>query len=290
MPIELSQEQHEVLKQTARVQTPAEFQALLTAAKPRMDKVVKEIQEPNQPIPTTLTELRDLALTVHHYAPALDAKNYLPALRTAFYDVIRLIDTAHAWFGEGKRTGAFSTRKVDEVVQASRPWRARISAIAAHAFAFDSETAEQFADVNTTGTLEEEVEDLGMLNGLVEQHRDELDSVGLTEQLVQEGKTLHEEANGRDLVGILGLRNRAEATVLRNRILTYAILLGREARAAGVNACFDNPEGKRRFEAASFRDALRRLRPRRGRGGTDAAPEGGEGAPDPAPATGGAPA
>ena len=43
------------------------------------------------------------------------------------------------------------------------------------------------------------------------------------------------------------------------------------ARAAGVNACWDIPEAKRRFSAASFRNALRRLRPRRW--GSAAAPD-----------------
>lgn len=177
-------------------------------------------------------------------------------------------------------------RKVEDVVGASRPWRARIKAIGEHAFAFDPEIAEMFADVNTSGTLQEEVDDLGALNALVEQHRDALEEVGLTESLVQQGKTLLEEANGRDIAGIVGLRNQAEATLLRNRILTYAVALGREARAAGVNACFDDEQARRRFESASFRDALRRLRPRRGkgRGGDQPVTE------EKSPATGGAPA
>jgi len=292
MGIELSPEQHEVLKQTARVETPAELQALLAAAKPRMDSLVREVQEPNQPIPTTLTELRDLALTIHHHAGSLDGKNYLQAQRTAFFNAIRLVDTAHSWFGEGVRTGAFRTRSVEEAVQASRPWRARLEAYADHAFFADTTLTDQFGDVNSSGTLQEEVDDLGTLNDLVARYRDELEAVGLTEAFAQEGKTLHDEANGRDLTGILGLRNRAEATALRNRVLTYAVLLGREARAAGVNACWNDPEARRRFEAASFRDALRRLRPRRGRGGAETAPEGGETPPaaSPAPATGGAPA
>lgn len=286
MPIELSKEQHDILKQTARVETPAEFQALLAAAKPRMDAIVVEIQEPSQPVSTTLTELRDLALTVHQHGAHLDAKKYLQPQRTAFFDAIRLLDTAHSWFGEGVRTGAFRTRNVEQTIEASRPWRARLKAFGEHAFVFAPAIAEQFADVNSSGTLPEEVEDLGMLNSLVEQHRDALMAVGLTEKHVQEGKALYEEANGRDLTGILGLRNRAEATALRNRILTFAILLGREARVAGVNACFDEPEARRRFEAASFRDAMRRLRPRRGRGGDkDTAPEGGD--VEPAAPTGG---
>ncbi|MEZ4297822.1 MAG: hypothetical protein R3B70_22895 [Polyangiaceae bacterium] len=294
MGIELTKEQHEVLKQTARVETPAEFQALLATAKPRMDKIVQQVQEPAQGVAATLTEARDLALTVHQYAAQLDGKAYLQANRAAFFDAIRLLDTAQTWFGEGVRTGAFRTRSVDEVVQASRPWRARIAAIGAHAFAFDEELAEQFADVNSSGTLEEEIDDLFTLNNLVDQHKDELMAVGLTEKQIQEGTTLYAEANGRDLAGILGLRNRSEAVLLRNRILTYATLLAREARAAGVNACYDDPEARRRFEAASFRQALRKLRSRRGRGtgadegeteGETAQPQGTlEGGETPAPA------
>ena len=53
---------------------------------------------------------------------------------------------------------------------------------------------------------------------------------------------------------------------LRNRIITYATLLGNEARAAGINGCFDDADAKRRFEATSFRNAPRRLRPARRRG------------------------
>jgi hypothetical protein len=161
---------------------------------------------PAQPIPTTLTELRDLYLTVTLHASALSAVNYKAPRREQFRDSIRLLDTGHLGFGEGARGGAYRVQNVEQVITASRPWRARLKAFAAQAFVFEPETAEIFADVNTSGTLEEEIDDL------------------------------------------------------------YAIQLGREARAAGVNGCYDNPEARRRFEAASFRDALRRLRPRR-RGG-----------------------
>lgn len=283
MPIELSKEQHDILKQTARVQTPAEFQTLLTAAKPRMDQIVKEVQEANQPVPTTLTELRDLMLAIHAHQPALAAKKYDETKRAALRDAIRLLDTANAWFGEGVRTGAFRTRRIEDVLAASRPWRSRLKAFGEHAFSFDPDVAEQFADTNTSGTLQEEIDDLAMLNTLVEQHRDELTEVGLTEALVQQGKTLLEEANGRDIAGIVGLRNQAEATVLRNRILTYAVNLGREARAAGVNACFDQDDARRRFEAASFRDALRKLRPKRARTRPEEAPVPGTNATAPIP-------
>jgi len=57
----------------------------------------------------------------------------------------------------------------------------------------------------------------------------------------------------------------AEATALRNRILTFVTLLAREARAAGINACHDDELARSRFEAASFRTAMRAIRNRRGR-------------------------
>ncbi|WP_438036812.1 hypothetical protein [Sorangium sp. So ce204] len=157
------------------------------------------------------------------------------------------------------------------MIKASRPWRARLKAFADQAFAFEPDVAEQFADVNTSGTLTEETSDLAMLLRLAKQHQARLSPVGLTEDFLREGSALLDEVSGRDLLGILGLRNREEAMVLRNSIVTYATLLGNEARAAGVNACWDIPEAKRRFSAISFRDALRRLRPKRR--GSAAAPD-----------------
>jgi hypothetical protein len=263
--LELSKEQHNILERTAPVKTPAEFQALLAQAKPRMAKMAKEIQEPNQPMSTTLTELRDLALTVEQHTAQLDAVKYGADKRAQFLDSIRLLDTAQLWFGEGHRTGAFKVRSVAEVVEASRPWRRRLKAYADHAFAENPALAEPFADVNSSGTLDEEIADLRALNQGIEQNREAFDGAGITEEFVQQGITLYDEASGRDLEGILGVRNRAEAIELRNRILTYAIALGREARAAGVNGCYEDETARKRFEAASFRDAMRALRPRRGR-------------------------
>ncbi len=271
MPIEVSKEQSEVLARTSPVETPAEFQALLAEAKPRMAAIVKEVQEPNQGVGTTVTELRDLAVTVLLYGAALDKVKYGPEKRAGFINAIRLLTTAQAWFGEGVRTGAFRARSVAEIVEASRPWRARLKAFGEHAFVFDDILAAQFADVNSTGTVDEEVTDLLTLNTLIGEHTDALREVGVTEQFIQEGLSLYEEAHGRDLGAIAGVRNRAEATELRNRILTFATLLGREARAAGVNACYGDDTARRRFEAASFREALRSLRGRRGKAKADGA-------------------
>lgn len=261
MTIALTAAQLAVLHDTREATTPAEFQGLLDTSRTEMDRVVREVQEPSQPIATALIELRDLSLSVTSYEAKLAATNYGPARRALLRDAIRLVATADLWLGEGARTGAFRARPVGEVLQASRPWRARLKAYGAHAFAFEADIADQFADVNSTGTLEEEKSDLKTLNDLVKQHADRLAQVGMTSEFAAEGRALFDEASGRDLLGVLGLRNQEEAVFLRNRIITYATLLGAEARAAGINGCFDDPDAKRRFEATSFRNALRRLRP-----------------------------
>ncbi len=273
MAAKLTDEQQQVLKETAPVETPAEFKALQAAATPRMDAIVKEVQEPNQPVSTTLTEARDLLLILRDHEAELDKVKYDAAKRHAFLQAIRLTATAQKWFGDGQREGAFRPRPVAEVIEASRPWRARLKALGGHAFVFDQEVADQFADVNSSGTIEEEIEDLRVLNGLVAQHDQALREVGLTDALVQEGNTLYDEASGRDLAGIIGVRNGNEATALRNRILTFVTLLAREARAAGLNACHGDALARSRFEASSFRNAMRAIRGRRGRGkGEDPAP------------------
>ncbi|MFW5740177.1 MAG: hypothetical protein ACOC1F_07410, partial [Myxococcota bacterium] len=176
---------------------------------------------------------------------------------------------AALWFGEGKRQGIYRPRTVEEVVQASRPWRARIAAIAGHAFVFEPDLAVLFEDVNSTGTIDEEKGDLRGMNALVRQHEDRLTEYGLTPELITEGETLLEEAEERDMAGILGVRDQADALVLRDQLLTYAVALGREARAAGINACFHDDQARKRFEKASFRNALRRLRGRRRRAAED---------------------
>lgn len=266
MSIELSPAQTSVLHDTREAADPAEFQVLLDQARPEMDRVVREVMEPAQGISTTITELRDLYLSVTMHEAPLAAVGYGAPRRALFRDAIRLVATADLWLSEGARTGAYRVRSVEEVVQASRPWRARLKAYGAQAFVFEPDVADQFADVNSTGTLDEEKRDLRTLNDLVKQHGDKLAEVGMAPAFASEGRTLLDESSGRDLLGVLGLRGQEEAISLRNRIVTYATLLAQEARAAGINGCFDDAEARRRFEASSFRSALRRLRPKRQRG------------------------
>jgi hypothetical protein len=272
MTIELTPEQQKVLKETAPAADPVEFQSLLAAARAEMDRIVREVMEPHQGIDVTLIELRDLYLTVNQEQKRLAATTYDDTRRTFLRDGIRLAATASMWFTEGARTGNFRARTVEEVIDASRPWRARLKAYGEQAFVFEPDIAEQFADVNSTGTIAEEKDDLQKLNDAVSQYQPRLAAVGMPPEFVLQGQALLAEAQGHGLLGILGVRSQEEAITLRNRIFTYATLLGREARAAGINACFDDPEARRRFEATSFRDAVRRLRPRRKKAEAEAKP------------------
>lgn len=276
----LNEKQKDILAKTEPVETPAEFQALRDSAKARMDEVVKETQEPNQAVSTTLTELRDLLITAHDYAADLAKVNHGADKMEAYRQAIVLLATGQKWFGDGWREGLFRVRPVAEIVSASKPWRNRISLIGGQAFVFDDALADQFADVNSTGTIDEEIDDLAKLNDLVEQHKTKLMACGLTDKLIQEGKALYTEATNREITGVIGLRNANEATLLRNRLLTFATLLGKEVRAAGLNACHDNPTGTTRFSAASFRNAIRAMRPKKGRGkASEEAPAQDEAAP-----------
>jgi hypothetical protein len=289
MNISIEENARVVLQETRRLDTPEQFQTLLDQERSEMDLRVHEPMVPNQPIDTTLVELHDAYALVREHATPLAKVKYGPERQAQLCIAIRLLDTAHVWFGEGKRQGAYRPRSVEATVQASRPWRARINAIAQHALVFEPELAERFAYVNTTGTLDEEKSELAELNDLVKTNRARLAEYGLTDELVAQGKTLAAEADGRDLLGILGLRTQDDALALRDKILSYAVLLGHEAQAAGVNAFFGDEAVRSRFEASSIRNALRRLRPRRRRavvetpgepGGGGTAPAGTPGWPD----------
>lgn len=262
-----TEEQRQILAETRPVETPDQFQALLTEAEPEFIDIFEtnenEVQGPNQPIEDLLAELRDLYLSAKKYSDALAQKNFGPDRLALFRDSIRLLGTSHLWFGESTREGLYRPKPVEQVIEASRPWREEIKAIANQAFVRNRKLREQFADVNSTRTLEEEKQDLKDLNELIEKHKARLTPFGLTPELIARGQTLQEEAEGRDLIGVLKLRNREEALYLRNKILTYAVFMGEEARAAGINAFLRDPQKRRRFEAHSFRNALKKLQARR---------------------------
>ena len=106
------------------------------------------------------------------------------------------------------------------------------------------------------------LQDLATLTGLVKQHNEKLAEAGLDDAFARDGLALKEHADGRDLLGILGLRSESEGRTLRNQLLAYATMLAREVRAKGANACYDDPKARARFESASFRNAVKRVKPK----------------------------
>ncbi len=59
-----------------------------------MDRIVREVMEPSQPVSTTLTELRDLYLAVVQHEAHLASKAYGPERRALLRGAIQLLDTA----------------------------------------------------------------------------------------------------------------------------------------------------------------------------------------------------
>lgn len=260
MSIELTKEQQQVIKETQPIDDSSEFKTLHQASAAEIKQVLEETeltaQVPGQPVDTTITTLREILLLTHQYQDAL-APRYGAARRALFQNAVRLAVSAQRWFGEGISEGAFRPRSVEEIISASRPWRRRIKEIADDAFSLKPRLAKPFSDVNSTRTLEEEKTDLPTLNALLKKHQEVLKEHGLTEELIQRGVTLAEEAEGRDLLAVLGLRNRKESLTLRNDLLTYAVVRGREARAAAINILSDHKEAKQRFLDISLRNAIR---------------------------------
>jgi hypothetical protein len=280
MAIELTEAQMRVLAETAPVATREEFRVLLDEAAPEMIDIFEthanEVERPNQPIPMTLTELRDLYLVANDpaYAAALAERRFGPERVALLRGSVRLLATAHLWFGEGNRAGLYRPKTAAETIEASRPWREAIRRFANQAFVRDRKLKDEFADANSSRTIEEEEEDLRSLNALIQKHLPELIEFGLTDELVAKGKELLAAVEQRQLLGVLGIRSFEEALHLRNQLLTYAIFMAEEARAAGENAFVREPQRRRRFEAISFRNAARRFQGGRRRPGDaeDAAP------------------
>lgn len=263
MVLELTKEEEEVLERTHTFNKVEEFQAALERNAQEMSQIIIEVFAPNKPVRDTLKELRRLALLVWQYRQQLVRVRYDDERVALFFDAIRLLDTANTWFAEKIGTGAFSPKTIAEILGESIPWREELRAYANYAFVFDRQKALMFADVNTSKKLEEEEDDLLTLNGLIDQHREMLIKAGMPPEFELEGKRLYLQAKGHDLLGILGIESQNAALELRNKLLTYAILLSKEARAAGSLVFIKNDDVRSKFAAATFQRALRRLRSRR---------------------------
>jgi hypothetical protein len=268
MSLLLTEEQTQALQETRIAEDQASFQALLKEAEPELVDIFEtnenEVKTNNEPIPEILIELRDLYFSAKQNQSQL-AKNHCgPERIKLFRDAIRLLDTVFTWFGEGSRTGLYRPKTIEQIVEDSRSWRDEIRLISSHAFVRNKALKEQFADVNSTGTLDEESEDLKVLNSLIGAHQKKLTEFGLTEEQLKRGKELQEQAEGRDLLAVLGFRSLDDARYLRNKMVTYAIFMAQEIRIAGEKTFQRDPQKRKLFTLSSFRNTLRSIQAKRG--------------------------
>jgi hypothetical protein len=259
MSNELTPEQTTILQETEPLETISAFKKLQAAIEPECKRMFSttEIQEPAKQVAVIVTELRALYLQVCLLLSSLKERGVLR-------DAIQLVATAQHWFGEGLRSGVYRPRPIREVIEASRPWRQKLKLMGRAAFTYNTVLVEQFSDVNSSFTLEEERKDLQVLLSLVKIHEQALtEEAGLTPQFTEEGKALLTEVEQRDLLGVMGLRTQEEALTLRNQLITFAVVFARKVAAKGALAVFDNETERKRFETFTFGGALRRIQERK---------------------------
>ncbi|MEO1272077.1 MAG: hypothetical protein AAFX99_28620 [Myxococcota bacterium] len=260
MALELSAEEKAVLGELDAVESIEELQALRLRLEEVLKSRVSEVMEPAEGLQRIQTEIKDLYLLLYKHREALSAGGYPEQERLLLRDSFAAFQTIQGIFDKRRTMGEFKTRRVEEVVEASKPWREKLRRKAEFAFFFNASRRAAYADHNATGTLEEEIEDLRALTTAVEQDREELVRVGLTEEEIAHGQQLLTEALGRDVLAVVGIRNQAAAKLERDRLLTLTIILARYGRAAGTSAFTDAPEHLALFQRVSFRNALRRIK------------------------------
>jgi hypothetical protein len=62
---------------------------------------------------------------------------------------------------------------------------------------------------------------------------------------------------------VLDIKSEQEAVELRNSLLTYVTFLGQEARTKAINTFSHELLANNRFEGKNFRNAIRRVKPKR---------------------------
>jgi hypothetical protein len=148
-------------------------------------------------------------------------------------------------------------------VGASLGWRERLRKSAAVVFFREPKRLAVYQDHNESGTIEEELSDLRTLVGAAEGDLARLSKVGFGDGELGDGRRLLAQADGRDVLAVLGIQNQADLKAKRDKLLTFAVELGRYARACAALAFITDPETARRLQKVSFRNALRRIRPLR---------------------------
>ncbi|MEW5853279.1 MAG: hypothetical protein AB2A00_31150 [Myxococcota bacterium] len=280
MAVVLTDEMRAVLAELQPATSPEELQALMSRLAAPLQSFVREVMEPDQSVTDTRTELQDLYLLLYSDRVALNAVGFTEVERQRLRDAVRALLTVDGVFTKQIRFGEWRPRSVEEVCKASVPWRGKLRVKAAQAFFFDDAKVATYQDHNATGTLEEEELDLKTLVAAAKQDAAELEAVGFTADDLREGERLLAEAEGRDILGVIGIRTQADMKLTRNKLLTLCVLLARHARTAAASAHWNNPDAAARFERVSFRNAIRRIRPARATNGASSG-----NAPTPTPVT-----
>jgi hypothetical protein len=263
MSVELSPEQQAILNETKAIKDPAELKGLLATLTPEMNEVFveHEVLGPGQAFETTLADARSLYLLYVANLSSIQAVYPMAKEdRALFCTLIRVAEGIQKVYSEGLTIGSFRARTKEEVLEASRPWRARGKKWGRLAFSKKKPTlAKQFEDVNSTRTIKEEKEDLEALLKLNKDNEAALQAVGMTNSHIPEGEALLAEVEGRKLFEILGFQSQEDASLARNRTLTFLVLQAKQLKDAGELAFEKDPVKREPIEAISFSKALRRL-------------------------------
>jgi hypothetical protein len=263
MPIPFPENVQSVLADLQPLVDIEAIQLLTDVVMPLCDSLVQEVLEPMQSLDVTKTELKDLYLLLTDNKEKLAQVSYGEVDLQRFRNAIVAFLTYQGLYSETTSLGEYKARPVEEVVGDSLPWRDKLRTKANQAFFFDAIRNAPYQDHNESGSIEEEVSDLRSLVASARKDKEELKKVDFVAFDIAEGERLLNEAEGRDVLALVGIRSLADLKIKRDRALTLAVLLGRYARLSGISAFWNDPEQRAKFERVSFRNAMRRLKRRR---------------------------
>lgn len=259
--MQFTPEQEALLATLAPVRTVAELQTILARLAPVVPRWVPEIMQPSQPADDTRIELLSLYLEVDAHKDRLAGANHGPDAVARFVDAIVAWRTLEAMLSTGLSLGSYRTRTAEEVVAASLAWRDKLRRAASVVFFLEPIRRARYQDHNASGTVEEEISDLRSLVAAATDDVAVLAQAGFGPEDLATGEHLLAEADGRDVLAVLGIRSQSDIKIKRDIYLTLAVTLGRYARACADVAFFADSATNERFRRVSFAKALRRIRP-----------------------------
>lgn len=240
-------------------------QEAINKVKKPAHEMVAEVGEPKRPVRETALEATDLLIMLDEDKEMLKTVNFGTTQFNLLRDSVVALGTVEKLFSGGLAVGDWRPMSQEQVVQQSLPWRDKLFVKAEHVFFFDPRRQAVYRDRNESRTVEEEISDLYTALDNAKQDAAALASVGFGPEDIAEGERLLAQAEGRDILGLVGIRNQTEMKQLRNRYLTLVVVLAQYARSAGMSAFWNNPEKRAQYARMSFEDALQRLYPARSR-------------------------